>query len=892
MIIDEKNHLLHIGILRRSGRYPWGSGDTTLARSRSFLEMTEALRRKKVSDVDIAKGFGMSTTDLRRARTLAKSETLAADIAEAHRLKSKGMSNTAIGKQMGKPESTVRSLLEPGRKDKLKVLDTTSNMLREQVERKKYIDVGAGVHLHLGISETKLGAAVARLRDEGYEVHTIAVDQLGTANKTKTKVLTKPGTTYREVKANAGQIQQIMDFSPDGGRSYFGIQPPISISSKRLKVRYAEEGGTDADGVIYVRRGVDDLSMGKSQYAQVRIAIDGTHYAKGMAIYKDDLPKGVDIVFNTNKSDTGNKLDALKPLKRDKDGNVDLDNPFGSVVRQLPKIDKDGFEIPNTVRSAMNIVNEEGSWGKWSKTLSSQFLSKQSASLAKGQLGLAYDRKKAELDEILSLTNPAVRRELLRSYSDDADSAAVHLKAASINRQGTFVIMPVNSMRPTEVYAPKYRDGERVVLVRHPHGGVFEIPELVVNNRHPEAKKLLGQAPDAIGIHHSVAEKLSGADFDGDTVLVIPNNNRKIRHAPMLEGLKGFDPKAQYPEYPGMKLMDSVTKGFEMGDISNLITDMTIQGASNDELARAVRHSMVVIDAEKHKLNWKQSALDNGIASLKKKYQGKSNGGASTLISRASSRQDVHRRKPRSAADDGPIDRATGKKVYTYEPGYINKKGKLTFATQKSTKLAETDDAHTLSSGTVIEKIYGDHSNRLKNLANVARKEMIETKSIPYSPSAKIVYAKQVESLNRKLREAQRNAPLERQAQIFAGEVYRQKKASNPEMDKDEKKKVKFLALREARDRFNAGKDRVYIEDDEWEAIQAGAITNNKLTDILRNADLDRVKELATPRVKIAMTPIKQRRAEAMMASGHTYAEIADALGVSVSTLSRTLSPE
>lgn len=76
----------------------------------------------------------------------------------------------------------------------------------------------------------------------------------------------------------------------------------------------------------------------------------------------------------------------------------------------------------------------------------------------------------------------------------------------------------------------------------------------------------------------------------------------------------------------------------EMGKISNLITDMTLKGATQDELARAVRHSMVVIDAEKHKLDYKQSEQDNGISALRKKYQGTvdENGryheGAATLI--------------------------------------------------------------------------------------------------------------------------------------------------------------------------------------------------------------------------------------------------------------------
>lgn len=55
--------------------------------------------------------------------------------------------------------------------------------------------------------------------------------------------------------------------------------------------------------------------------------------------------------------------------------------------------------------------------------------------------------------------------------------------------------------------------------------------------------------------------------------------------------------------------------------VSNLITDMTIKGATDEELCRAVKHSMVVIDAVKHKLGYKQSEIDNDIESLKKKYQ-------------------------------------------------------------------------------------------------------------------------------------------------------------------------------------------------------------------------------------------------------------------------------
>jgi hypothetical protein len=846
--------------------------------NRSFLDTVETLRKSGMSETEIAQGFGMTTTELRAAKSIASAEKKQADIAMAQRLKSKGLSNVAIGARMGIGESSVRALLAPGEADKASIIDTTVSMLKDQVAEKGYIDIGSGVEHHVGVSATKLATAVAKLREEGYTRHYVQVEQLGTGQKTTIKVLAPPGTTYSEVYRNRSNIKQITNYSEDGGRSYLGLQPPISVSSKRLKVRYAEEGGTDADGVIYVRPGAKDLSLGGSSYAQVRIAVDGTHYLKGMALIRDDLPDGVDLVFNTNKKSTGNKLDALKRMKDDPD------NPFGAVVRQIT--DKNG-----KVSSAMNIVNEQGQWNNWSRNLSSQFLSKQSPRLAKEQLDMTYERKRQEFDEITKLSNPAVRRKLLESFADDADSSAVHLKAAALPRQGSHVILPINSMKETEIYAPNYRNGERVTLVRYPHGGIFEIPELTVNNRQPEAKRILGNAPDAVGIHSKVAERLSGADFDGDTVLVIPNNGKKVRTAPALEGLKGFDPQAAYPAYEGMPKMSARTKQVQMGVVSNLITDMTIRGANASELARAVRHSMVVIDAEKHNLNYKQSEKDNGIAQLKAKYQGSAKAGASTLISRASAEIRVPKTKPRSAAAGGAVDKVTGKKVYELtNETYVNAKGQTVVKTVKSQKLAETDDANTLSSGTLIETLYASHSNKLKALANEARRQSVNTKNTPYSPSAKAAYSNEVASLNSKLAIAQRNAPLERQAQLLANAVVTQKKQANPDMDPADLKKIKSQALIEARLRTGAKKIRIEITPSEWAAIQAGAITTNKLDQILSNADLDQVKTLATPRSNLVMTSAKSQRAQSMLASGYTQAEVADALGVSLSTLKSSLS--
>jgi hypothetical protein len=878
------NFLMHYGILRKSGRYPWGSGETQTQRNRDFLATVDELKKKGLSDTEIARGYDMTTTAYRAAKSIAKNEQKAADIAQAQRLKEHGYSNVEIGKKMGRNESSVRALLEPGQADKVKVLDATSDMLARQLEKdpsKPYLDIGTGVELHAGVSRSKLDNAVAVLREKGYEVRNVQIDQLGTNNKTTIKVLAPPGTTYADIKRNEAGIGSLTQYSDDGGRSFLGVQPPMSVSSKRVAVRYAEDGGGEADGVIHVRPGKDDISLGGARYAQVRVAVDGTHYLKGMAVYKNDLPDGVDIMFNTNKSDTGNKLDAMKKMKDDPD------NPFGSVVRQ--QVFPPGHAKEGQLKSAMNIVNEEGDWDKWSRSMSSQMLSKQTPKLAKQQLDVTYENKKSDLDEITSLTNPTVKRKLLEAYADGADSSAVHLKAAALPRTQSHVILPIKSIKENEIYAPNYENGERVVLIRYPHGGKFEIPELVVNNRNREAQNVLGKQPkDAVGIHHEVAKKLSGADFDGDTVLVIPNNKGHVKTEPSLKALKDFDPQRAYPGYEGMKKMSAHTKGVQMGLVSNLITDMTIKGANNDELARAVKHSMVVIDAEKHGLNWQQSAKDNGIPALMKKYQGKATGGSATLISRATSEVRVPNRK-----NTAKIDPATGKKIW-FETGesYVNKAGKTVLRTQPSQKLKEAEDAFSLVSdngGTRIEAVYAAHSNRMKALANEARKQMVATKSIPYSERARKVYAPQVESLTAKLNLAVRNRPLERQAQLLANTVVLAKKDANPDMDKTEYKKLSGQALREARSRTGAEKQQIKITPDEWDAIQAGAITNHRLEEILNNADLEQIRQLATPRVTYAMTSTKVSRAKSMADSGYTQSEIANALGVSLTTLKDAL---
>ena len=108
-------------------------------------------------------------------------------------------------------------------------------------------------------------------------------------------------------------------------------------------------------------------------------------------------------------------------------------------------------------------------------------------------------------------------------------------------------------------------------------------------------------------------------------------------------------------------------------------------------------------------------------------------------------------------------------------------------------------------------------------------------------------------------------------------------------MDDDRLKKIKSQALIEARNRVGAKKTTVKITDKEWEAIQAGAISTNTLTQIINNADTDRLKQLATPRTTTGMTPAKISKAKSMLSAGYTQAEVADALGTSVSTIRKNI---
>ena len=878
--------LMHYGMPRRSGRYPWGSGENPYQHSGDFLSRIEELKKQGLSEKEIADSFGLTTTQFRTQKSLAKNERRALEVATAKGLREKGYSLNEIAEKMGYTnDSSIRSLLNEGSELNMNQAQKTADFLRKQIEEKGMIDVGVGVERELGISKEKLNQALYILEMEGYPVYGGGVPQVTNPGKqTNIKVICPPGTEHKDIY-DYENVHSLTDYvSHDNGETFDTFVYPKSMDSKRLEICYAEDGGIHKDGVIELRRGVDDLSLGDSHYAQVRILVDDTKYLKGMAIYSDDLPPGVDVRFNTNKKQGTPMGDVLKNIKDDPD------NPFGSLIKaggQSYYIDKNG-------KRQLSLINkraEEGDWGAWSDKLPSQFLSKQSLHLVKKQLGLAASDKLAEFDEICRLTNPTVKKTLLKSFADDCDAAAIHLQAAALPRQKYQVILPITSMKDNEVYAPNYKNGEQVALIRYPHGGTFEIPIVTVNNKQPEAKRVLGNALDAIGINSRVAERLSGADFDGDTVMVIPTGGKvKITSTSPLKGLEGFDPKTSYPYKEGMKTMRNTQT--EMGKVSNLITDMTLKGATQDELARAVRHSMVVIDAEKHKLNYKQSEIDNGIASLKKKYQGhydedgKYHEGAATLISRAKSETSVLKRKGSPI-----IDPKTGEQSYkeVYEE-YVDKKtGKTKVRTQASTKMAETRDARTLSSGHPVEEAYADYANQMKSLGNRARKEMLSTGKIAYSASAKAAYQPEVDSLSAKLNVALRNAPKERQAQVIANANVAAKKKDNPDMTNAEIKKAGQQALTSARVKVGAKREPIKLTDKEWEAIQAGAISENKLKQIINNVNIDELRQRAKPRTTTSLSSAKISKISSMNASGYSIAEIAQALGVSTSTVSKYL---
>lgn len=922
-VYSDMDILQHYGMPRRSGRYPWGSGENPYQRTGDFISRVNRMKEEGKTESEIARELEIynyqgqpSPSKLRSQLSIAKNYRRSLLVEQAKDLKAKGMGATEIGEKMGLNESTVRSLLNQSSESRMNASFNTARYLKDEIDKHGMIDVGVNVERKLNVTRNNLDNALMLLEMEGYPVYGGRVPQVTNKGQMTTlKVACPPGTQKKDIY-NYGAIHQLGDkVSHDGGETFDPVWTyPKSMDSSRLYVRYPDEGGEAKDGVVELRRGVDDISLGGSTYAQVRILVDGTHYIKGMAVYGEDkdFPPGVDVIFNTNKKRGTPVLgpkdhSVLKPIE---DPKKNPDNPFGSLIKegiddpdnpgstgggQRYYYDKDG----NKQLSLINKRAEEGDWGEWSKELPSQFLSKQNKKLVEQQLKLAKIEKQDEFEEISALTNPTIKKHLLMNYANDCDSAAVHLKAAALPRQKYQVILPVTSLKDDEVYAPNYKAGEKVALIRYPHGGTFEIPILKVVRNNEEAEKMITpNALDAVGINKKVADRLSGADFDGDTVMVIPLSGRaNITSTEPLKGLQGFDPKAEYGGKPegSFKRMTKAGTQMEMGKVSNLITDMTIGGAGPDEIAKAVRHSMVVIDAAKHNLDYKQSEIDNDIAALKKRWQGhytedgRYSTGAATIISQAKGQARVpkYRGVQKIDPETGKLYWDSSKKPETY----VDKKGNVKQREVITTKMAVADDAMQLVSEgrSPIELLYADYANTMKSLANDARKEYVSSGRTQRSPEAAKKYVNEVEHLEAQLQIAELNAPRERQAQLLANSRIQEKAKANPDMTKKEYAKMSQRELSKARAEVGAKRSSISISSDEWEAIQNGAISENTLSRILKYTDIDKVREYATPKSSKTLSQVKINRIHAMQNSGYSNSDIAEALGVSTSTVQKYL---
>ena len=303
-LILKDDELAHYGMPRRSGRYPWGSGEDPYQRNMDFLARYDELKKKGMAEVDIAREMGMfdekgnpSTGKLRLEKRYCNDERRIYQIQAAKRMKEKeGMGNTEIGRELGLPESTVRSLLDPHSEARTMQARNTAEFIRQRIDEaaakdpngKGMIDIGTGADLELRVSKEKLTEALYILEREGYPIYKGGIPQpTNPGQQTNQKIICSPGTEHKEIYQydRVKALNEDQYISRDGGDTFEKkFYPPASLDSKRLMIRYADDVGPDGisgiekDGIVELRRGVPDLSLGESRYSQVRIMVDGTHY--------------------------------------------------------------------------------------------------------------------------------------------------------------------------------------------------------------------------------------------------------------------------------------------------------------------------------------------------------------------------------------------------------------------------------------------------------------------------------------------------------------------------------------------------------------------------------------------------------------------------------------
>lgn len=966
----------HEGSVPHSGRYGWGTGKNPYQHGyHSFLDRYDDIKRKNpnATKSDIAKMLNVTPKELDSQLDLEKANRKLAYEWDLWTDYKKGMTNKELANKYGKNESSIRSTINRiedeqagGKMRKAIVLQETIATLKNAIETKGYVEVGTQVEKETSVgneSEVKRNTfdnAIQQLKNEGYFVSGRRVNRPtdpNSTNKTTITVIGPKGTPKNFLYTEEGlaKVTSLAEHESDDPNvvkptEFKPLQYPTALDGKRVMVRYADDtpSGLDRDGSMEIRPGVADLSLGKNRYAQVRINVDDTHYLKGVAVYGDekDFPPGVDIIFNTNKTSDVPKQKVFKELDPDPANPI---NPFGATIKanggQSEYIGKDG----KSHLSPINIVNEEGDWDNWSKSLSAQFLSKQPESLIRSQLKYTVEQQRAIYEEIKSIKNPTIRQYYMNDFADACETAAWEMHAAALPRQSTKLLLPAPTIGDDKVYAPTYNDGEKLALVRHPHAGTFEIPILTVDNSNPTAKKWFGNTQDAIGVSKATLDRLSGADTDGDTVICIPTHNGKvnIKSTDPLPGLIGFDPKTEYSGVSSIvkvrrkqedgtykmveeevwvnprtgkryKPLTEDNKQRQMGIVSNLISDMTQRGATvegdavaTDEIARAVRHSMTVIDAKKHHLDYEQSYRDNRIKELIDKYQpptedpitGKVSGGASTLISMRKKETNI------------PETQGTGwvnmKGTSRYDPSkpegviikattgreYKDKDGKTVKAYSKAKLVTEVDDVMKLSSGTNVDNYYAAYANTMKALSRQARLEAAKIPSEKKLSSAEHVYAKEVADVKQRLRIAELNAPRERQAHIaveavMAAKRQAYKEATGKNMPLKDQTKLGTQYLNEYRKQYGSSSKyrKIVLSDKEWEAVENRAFSPTTLTKILKNCDTEAMKDRAMPKSSGTLAASQKMQIINMARNGkYTYAEIAKQFGVSPSTIGRII---
>lgn len=213
------NSLMHVGVGHlengHSGRYPWGSGENSNQRFSSFSERVKYLRKEGLTETEIAKSMGLnSSTELRVLYSEDMHRQKMEEASRAKALAAKGWSTSAIGRELGKNESSIREYLKEDYEAKLSKSQVVANLLKKEVDAKGMIDVGTGVEKELGadVSAEKLNAALYILKNEGYNVFGGRMPQVTNPGQMTTlKVLTTPEHEHKDI-FDYDKVKSVSDY--------------------------------------------------------------------------------------------------------------------------------------------------------------------------------------------------------------------------------------------------------------------------------------------------------------------------------------------------------------------------------------------------------------------------------------------------------------------------------------------------------------------------------------------------------------------------------------------------------------------------------------------------------------------------------------------------------